>query len=219
MARLLQPGEHGGLLGTAWKLPPLWAAPAGAQDVLRAAGQRWQMMVRLCKPSGGGTRCNWGRWCSRGPAWAPCSRKAGPGVEQGCPSGAWRFGRPREAPRAGARGVPQVRGCTWWRPGGQRDGRRGGTVPGELPQPRSSSENGPWRELCSAFALGADSRGMGSVTSLAFLQTLSCAGVLSISSPSPSFGRRGGERGGFRAESENTTCAFGEAVGPVRRML
>lgn len=123
-------------------------------------------------------------------------------------------GQVREEPRECG---PHLVGV--WGPGGPR-------MSGEVVQrlggsrsSRSSSENGPWRELCSAFALGADSGGIGSIRSLAFLQMLSCAAVLSISSPSPSFGRQGGERGGFRAESETTTCAFGEAAGPIRRML
>lgn len=61
MARLLQPGEHGGLLGAAWKLPPLWVAPAGAQDVLRAAGRALRR----------GSQGELGVLLLPGPAWAP----------------------------------------------------------------------------------------------------------------------------------------------------
>lgn len=61
MARLLQPGEHGGLLGAAWKLPPLWVTLAGAQDVLRAAGQALRR----------GSQGELGALLLPGPAWAP----------------------------------------------------------------------------------------------------------------------------------------------------
>lgn len=96
---------------------------------------------------------------------------------------------PQRGPEGGCTGGcargPVSAGRTWWGPGGPwMSGEVVQRLGGSRSSP-SSSENGPWRELGAAFALGADSGGIGSVSSLAFLQTLSCAAVLSISSPLP----------------------------------
>ena len=132
------------LLGMAFKGPlwghvPEWVALAGAQDALRAAGQRQQVM--------------------RG---APTPRRGEPGRDVLGAVGVGAASRALGTRQAGGRREAGEGAAGAWKAGlhlleaGARRWQGGGRAAGGPPahSARSGSENGPWRRLSSAFALG-----------------------------------------------------------------